>query len=114
MKIRGEDRFRNYTRDPGDPRSLSDNSVNCISEDGEGNLWVGTSGGGLNRFDREKGSFHAFRVQDGLSDDNVFGILPDDSGFLWVSTANGLSRFDLITEQITNLETFCSEQPGVF
>ncbi|WP_319415145.1 two-component regulator propeller domain-containing protein [Marispirochaeta aestuarii] len=103
MKIRGEDRFRNYTRDPGDPRSLSDNSVNCISEDGEGNLWVGTSGGGLNRFDREKGSFHAFRVQDGLSDDNVFGILPDDSGFLWVSTANGLSRFDLITEQITNL-----------
>jgi signal transduction histidine kinase/ligand-binding sensor domain-containing protein len=102
MKVRGEGRFLNYTRDPGDPRSLSDNSVNCISEDGEGNLWVGTSGGGLNRFDRETGTFHAFRVQDGLSDDNVFGIIPDDSGFLWVSTANGLSRFDLITEQIIN------------
>jgi signal transduction histidine kinase/ligand-binding sensor domain-containing protein len=103
MKVRGEDRFVNYTRDPGDLHSLSDNSVNCISGDKEGNLWIGTSGGGLNRFDPESGRFRAFRVGDGLSDDNVFGILPDNSGYLWVSTANGLSRFDLITEQITNL-----------
>ena len=102
-KIDGENRFVNYTRDPLDPASISDNSVNCIAETEDGLLWIGTSGGGINSFDPVKEKFSAYRVEDGLADNTVYGIVPDENGFLWISTANGLSKFDLITHQFTNL-----------
>ena len=47
--------------DANDPASLSDARVRSIFEDSRGRLWVGTYGGGLNRFDRERGVFERFR-----------------------------------------------------
>ncbi|MEP5766232.1 MAG: two-component regulator propeller domain-containing protein [Halieaceae bacterium] len=41
--------------------TLSHDGVTGVAEDEEGNLWVGTSGGGLNRFIRENRSFEIFR-----------------------------------------------------
>jgi signal transduction histidine kinase/ligand-binding sensor domain-containing protein len=96
-----DDRFENFSRDVNDPTSLSDNSVNCVVEGLDGTLWIGTSGGGLNAFEPETETFRAIREIDGLTDNNVLGIVPDDNGFLWVTTANGLSRFDTKSEEIT-------------
>ena len=46
-----------YRHDPQDPQSLSDNFVESIYEDQSQVLWIGTRGGGLNQFDREKETF---------------------------------------------------------
>src|SRR5438128_1543455 len=41
-----------YRHDEEDPNSLSNNSISTTYEDKAGNLWVGTLGGGLNRFNQ--------------------------------------------------------------
>ena len=52
--------WTHYQREPVNPNSLSSNTVNFIYEDPDeaGNvLWIGTTGGGLNKFDRKKQQF---------------------------------------------------------
>lgn len=71
--------------------------------DNPNTLWLGTRGGGLNRFDMQGGPTQFFTVADGLPDNVVYGILPDSSGRLWLSTNRGLSLFNTKTGQFANL-----------
>jgi signal transduction histidine kinase len=82
-----------YWHDPSDPTSLSINNVISLHDGGE-NIWVGTWGGGLNRFERSIERFERFTTADGLPNNVVYGILEDTNGDLWMSTNQGLSRFD--------------------
>jgi hypothetical protein len=43
------DKFAHFKMIAGDENSLSSNLVLCINGDNDGNVWVGTDGGGLNR-----------------------------------------------------------------
>ena len=93
----GTSRFTFFTSDPKNPNSLSHPLVKCIQADPadpERVLWIGTGGGGLNRFDTETGQFSHFKKSDGLPDNVIYAILGDESGNLWVSTNQGLSKFD--------------------
>ncbi len=54
------DDFVNYLHDPADPNSLTSNIITELFEDSRGNLWVGTTVGGLHKMDRQKGSFERF------------------------------------------------------
>ncbi len=100
-----------YQHDPEDANSLSNDIVFSMHEDGDGVMWFGTWGGGLNRFDRETETFSHYRTRDGLPNDVIYGILEeeaasgDGAGHLWLSTNNGLSRFDPATETFTNYDT---------
>ncbi len=72
---------------------LSTNEVRAIADDREGNLWLGTSGGGLNRL--RDGKFTVYRkTPDGLPSDNITSLCVDkDDGALWIGTSgNGLAR----------------------
>jgi GAF domain-containing protein/ligand-binding sensor domain-containing protein len=106
----GRARFARFQHDPGNPQSLSHNIVFSIHEDQAGTLWFGTWGGGLNRFDRESGTFSHYRVKDGLPNDVIYGILEEAStqsdqvGSLWLSTNKGISRFDMATETFDNFD----------
>lgn len=91
-------KFISYTNDPSKPNSLSNNSIKSICDDPiqpNKYLWIGTAGGGLNRFDFEKESFIHFTEAQGLPNNVVYGILPEENGNLWLSTNKGLSRFSL-------------------
>ncbi|HMK39419.1 MAG TPA: two-component regulator propeller domain-containing protein, partial [Bacteroidota bacterium] len=85
--------FTHFRYDPSDPGSLSNETVLCLHEDRKGDLWVGTMSG-LNRFNRQKGTFQRFFEKDGLPNSYINGILEDDRGSLWISTVKGLSRYD--------------------
>ena len=62
-------------------------------QDREGNLWVGTEGGGVSRYDGQK--WTTFTVEDGLADDAVRSVLQDPEGNLWIGTwGGGVSRYD--------------------
>ncbi len=97
--------WRHFTHDPKDPRSLSSNIIFSICPDPDdpaGVLWIGTSAGGLNRFDTRTGTAQRFTTKDGLPNDVVYGVLADNSGRLWISTNKGLSRFDRHTHVFRN------------
>ena len=77
-------------------------AVMAVYQDSKDNIWIGTGGGGFNKYDPQTGTFIQFRESDGLANDFVYGILEDRAGFLWLSTNRGLSRFDPGTETFRN------------
>ena len=52
-----------YTYTPGNLNSLSSSGINTIYEDSKGFIWIGSKGGGLDRFDPVTGSFIHFKAQ---------------------------------------------------
>lgn len=99
------DTFISYINDPKDRSSISLDMVKTICPDPEKPeevLWIGTGGGGLNRFDIATKTFTHFKKEDGLPDNVVYGILSDEQGFLWISTNQGLSRFDPSSKTFLN------------
>jgi signal transduction histidine kinase/ligand-binding sensor domain-containing protein len=57
----------------------------CMTEDREGNLWLGTAGGGLNRIRRSSFELSATNVAD-----TIGSICEDASGTLWLGNARGI------------------------
>ena len=90
-----------YSHRPGDAMSLSDNVVTNVFIDHSGALWAGTDNG-LNRLNRESGTFTHYFASDGLPVNAVSCILEDRSNRLWISTPGGLSRFDPATNAFDN------------
>lgn len=61
-------------------------------EDSQGNLWFGTNGQGVARYDGR--SLNYFSIGEGLIDAVVTGIAEEPSGSLWFGTHAGATRFD--------------------
>jgi ligand-binding sensor domain-containing protein len=70
---------------------MSSENVRTMGDDSQGNLWVGTVGGGLNRL--QNGHFTSFQKQDGLPSDEVTFLYVDKQDVVWVGTYAGLARF---------------------
>ena len=69
------------------------NSVRVIWEDeGTGDLWFGTAGSGIIRYDGE--TFQNFDHSDGLTDDNILSIFRDSRDDLWVGAELGISKYN--------------------
>ena len=88
--------WKHYLHDPANEHSLAVDVIFSIAPDPtdpELVLWIGTNGGGLNRFDVRTGHVDRFRTAQGLPNDVVYGILTDARGNLWLSTNKGISRF---------------------
>ena len=67
-------------------------NVHCSLQDKDGNLWFGTTGEGVYRYDGNE--FTQFTEKDGLSNNSIWSILEDKSGNIWFGTDDGVSRFD--------------------
>ena len=53
--------FTVYKPEIGDTNSISSNLIFDIAGDSDGNLWIGTTGSGLNYFDRSTETFTQFK-----------------------------------------------------
>ncbi|MEM6794357.1 MAG: two-component regulator propeller domain-containing protein, partial [Acidobacteriota bacterium] len=97
---RAAERFTTWRHRPDDETSLPSDFVFQLLESRDGTLWVAMMGGGLARFDPQKGRvIEAFRADpedpDGLVHNQVHALLERQDGSLWVGTLNaGLSRYD--------------------
>lgn len=96
--------FTRYQHDPDDPQSLASDAIFAFYEDPSGSMWIGTWGDGLDRFDRDSGTFEHFTEADGLPNDTIYGIEADANGQLWMSTNRGLSRFDPVSGDFQNYD----------
>ncbi|NJB35175.1 two-component regulator propeller domain-containing protein [Croceivirga sp. JEA036] len=77
---------------PENPNSLSKNIVTALDIDNTGILWVGTNGGGVNKFDPNRKQFkHVKKNLDAnsLSYDKIRSLFEDSNGTLWVGTEGG-------------------------
>jgi len=99
--------FKSYKNDPSDRHSLSDDRVYCILKDSKENFWIGTYGGGLNKFDSEKGIFEVVSLDTQSSqsafNDKILSLHESSNGMLWIGTSgNGLNQFDPIANSVIN------------
>lgn len=81
---------KRYKNKPGDPKSLSSNSVSSIMQDSKGQVWFSTDRGGICRFNPADESFTRYSIEEGLPDDVAYKILEDQKGNLWFGTNRGL------------------------
>jgi len=63
-----------------------------IFEDRAGNIWAGTWGGGVARYDSS--TWKTFGVADGIANLNISKLFEDASGALWFATNDGAARYD--------------------
>lgn len=90
-----------YLNNPGNKRSLNQNFLISILADPlspERFIWIGTNGGGLNRFEIGSETFTHYTEENGLPNHVIYGILADGKGNLWLSTNRGLSNAVLQSE----------------
>jgi len=68
------------------------NYIVALRVDAQGDVWAGTWGGGLSRYDGA--NWTTYTVADGLPGNHVFMLYKDDDDKMWVGTSNGVARFD--------------------
>lgn len=76
-------RIESYRQTDG----LAAGPADALCEDLEGNLWVGSSSGGINKF--SDGKFTAYTVREGLTRDPVWVVYGDRAGNLWAGVSRG-------------------------
>ncbi len=85
--------------------SLASNIIRTLFNDSQGNLWIGTSYGGLTRYNSYSGEWKTFRYQaddnSSINNDEILCIYEDSQHRLWVGTENGLNLFDYQLETFT-------------
>lgn len=91
--------FTVFMHDPADSSSISSSSISVLHEDSNGNLWIGTTGSGLNLYNRDDQTFTHVRTDyvfpdNGLTSDNITAIREDQNGALWIGTSSGLNMYD--------------------
>lgn len=80
---------------------LCNDWINCIIEDNEGLLWIGTCNG-LSCFNPKTENFINYLSQNNLLPNTfVHTLLQDDKGFIWVGTSEGLYKFDKHTQKFS-------------
>ncbi|UPZ17903.1 hybrid sensor histidine kinase/response regulator transcription factor [Flavobacterium humidisoli] len=76
-------------------KGLSNSSVNCIFQDSENLVWIGTWDG-LNRYNAN--DFKIFRPEPNnefsLSNQVILKIDEDDKGRIWILTIHGINQYD--------------------
>jgi ligand-binding sensor domain-containing protein/signal transduction histidine kinase len=106
--------FEVFQPDPDDPTSITDRWITALLTDSQGNIWIGTFRGGLNRYDQSTGQFISYindpTKQITLASNHITALLEDKDGFLWVGTSKGLERINLQTGETRRFRSIPGEQ----
>ncbi|WP_232074163.1 ligand-binding sensor domain-containing protein [Spirosoma aureum] len=92
-----------YSRQTGNPHSLSHRIVRSVFKSGNGTIWVGTQKG-LNRFLPDKQSFQRYSFATlGSGCNLVRGAVESSDGLFWVATSGGIVAFNPVTAKAIRL-----------
>ncbi len=81
-----------YYHDEREPKSLVNNSVQCIFHDVKGDVWIGTRNG-INFLIEERQNIHGYKAMSGdnryLNSGEVYAFWIDPKGDIWIGTESG-------------------------
>lgn len=114
--IKDPSNYVTYRMNLNNKNGLNCNDVKTIYEDEDGIIWIGTAGGGLNKYieglSHESDHFKAYTIENGLPSDFVSGIMEDKERNLWISTESGIVKFDKNSESFVTYQfsenTYCN------
>ena len=91
------DKARFINKDSRELR-LSPNVILAISEDNNGNIWIGTDHGGINLINRERTAIQYLvnneNEDKSLSQNSIYSIYKDNTGIMWLGTfKKGINYF---------------------
>jgi len=90
--------FKHFHNNISDTNSLVYDFVWEVFEDSKGNIWAGTYGGGLSKYNPERDQFTNYKHQQSdslsISDNKIRGIEEDHNGNIWLGTNKGLNRLN--------------------
>lgn len=75
--------------------------IQNISKDNNYNIWIGTMGGGLLRYNINTRYVKIYTEKDGLPNNVVYRPVIDDEDNLWVPTNKGIAKFNIANESFT-------------
>jgi signal transduction histidine kinase/ligand-binding sensor domain-containing protein/DNA-binding response OmpR family regulator len=100
-------KIAHFSNKYNDENSLNFNIVSYIYEARDKKLWIGTEMEGINIFNPEDRSFRVIKNDPGknsLIHDNIKSILEDRAGRFFIATQFGISIFDPLTGDFTNID----------
>ncbi|HEY8141232.1 MAG TPA: two-component regulator propeller domain-containing protein, partial [Kofleriaceae bacterium] len=105
--------------DPDDATSLSASYIKQLLVARDGTLWVGTEGGGVNRYHPDRASFDRFPAQPGrpgaLQSGSVWAMSEGPDGRIWIGTGGGgLAVLDPATGTVRSYATEDGLPPFVY
>ncbi len=93
--------FTTFKANPDLANTISSDRINCLKII-NGNLWIGTEGGGIDKYNFASKKFENITTADGLPSNDIEGINIDDKNNLWVSTTHNISKINLKDHNIVN------------
>jgi signal transduction histidine kinase/ligand-binding sensor domain-containing protein/AraC-like DNA-binding protein len=98
--------FTIYNYNENDPSTVSSNYINCLYEDFDGRIWVGTNSNGVCYYDYNSDAFTRISSighhEQKLANTTVWDIVGDNNGNIWIATLDGLFRFCTREHKITD------------
>lgn len=86
-----------YLHNPSDQNSISENRTTCLAQDPQGNIWVGTYGAGVDRYNPKTKEFthfiHLKNDSTSIPDDLVWNIFIDHKKNIWIITDAGVAMY---------------------
>jgi len=76
--------------------------VSSVNGDQSGNLWLGTYGNGLIKFNTKNFEYAIIDKDKGLESNVIDGVLLDNRNRVWMSTNSGISVFDVQSNVVEN------------
>ncbi|MHA6203735.1 diguanylate cyclase [Dyella soli] len=108
-------RMQLFTAAAGARTGLPDAYVRSLLALPDGGVLVGTSAGGLSRFNPLNNSFHNYPVgAAGTLDRKIYALAHDGDVGVWIVTDRGLDRLDLRTNRIAHVATGDGPSPRNF
>lgn len=94
-----------FRHDHGDSLSIADNTITSLLTDHNGDLWVGTMYGGVDRYALKENRFYHYKNSDDdntISENYITCLFEDSNHNIWVGTRNsGLNMFNPLKGSIT-------------
>ncbi|MBK7232047.1 MAG: hypothetical protein IPH93_07235 [Saprospiraceae bacterium] len=98
-------------------------NVHCGLCDKAGNLWFGTTGAGIYRYDGK--TFTNFTTEDGIKSNNIWCVFEDKNGYILFGSDSGILRYNPLAAEIsftnltensdlknTSIWSFCEDKAG--
>nr|WP_321410181.1 two-component regulator propeller domain-containing protein [uncultured Carboxylicivirga sp.] len=96
--------YKRWLFDEINNSGVGKNAILTINESRDGNMWLGTNGGGVIIIDPPNGTFNELGIKDGLAQEQVYDIKQDNNNRIWIATQGGISKYDIKTGRFQNFD----------